>query len=269
MKFGIFKASLLSMALLVPAAYAAIPQYEPVVIATYPHDPDAFTEGLLYQDGYLYESTGRNGQSSVRQVELKTGKVLRQHDIDRKYFGEGIVAWKDHLLELTWKDGTGFIYDTKTFKQTGEFHYEGEGWAFTSDDANIYMSDGTPDIRVLNPDTLAERKRIHVTCDGLPVRNINELEWVKGEIYANIWLTRLIVRIDPGSGKVVGIIDATGLLYKAAETRTVDVVNGIAYDAAGNRLFVTGKQWPYLFQIGLKPRKAAEGLCETVSKAAP
>ena len=181
---------------LVPA-HAAVPEYTAEVVKTYPHDPQAFTEGLLYQDGFLYESTGREGQSSIRKVRLDTGAVVQQHDIDPKYFGEGIVIWQNRLIELTWKNQIGFVYEADNLKLISDFRYVGEGWALTRDATHLFMSDGTSDLRVLDPTTLAESSRIHVTCDGRPVENINELEWVNGEIYANIWLTSLIARINP------------------------------------------------------------------------
>jgi glutaminyl-peptide cyclotransferase len=242
-------------ATVVGQAYAAVPEYTPVVVKTYPHDPQAFTEGLFYLNGFLYESTGRNGQSSVRKVVLDTGEVVQQHAIDPKYFGEGIVNWQDRLVELTWQSEIGFVYDLGTFKPLSDFHYTGEGWGLTRDNSHVYMSDGTSDVRILNPDTMAESGRIHVTCDGRPIKNINEIEWVKGEIYANIWLTTVIVRINPATGVVTGLIDGSSLLDLARKTQDVDVLNGIAYDAAADRLFVTGKLWPtlYLARISASP----------------
>jgi glutaminyl-peptide cyclotransferase len=240
---------------------AAVPEYSAVIVKTFPHDPDAFTEGLLYRGGFLYESTGRNGHSSIRKVALDTGAVVQQHDIDPKYFGEGIVDWKDNLIGLTYKTEIGFVYNLGTLNPTSDFHYTGEGWGLTKDSAHVFMSDGTSDLRILDPDTVAETGRIHVTCDGQPIKNINELEWVKGEIYANIWLTTTVVRIDPASGKVVGVIDLGNLLALASADRAVDVANGIAYDPGGDRLFVTGKLWPTLYQITLRPRPDGKGAC--------
>ena len=243
---------------------AAVPEYTAEIVKTYPHDPQAFTEGLLYQDGFLYESTGREGQSSIRKVQLDTGSVVQQHDIDPKYFGEGIVIWQNRLIELTWKSQIGFVYDVANLKPLSDFHYIGEGWALTRDATHLFMSDGTSDLRVLDPVTLAESRRIHVTCDGHPVKNINELEWVNGEIYANIWLTSLIARINPQTGKIVGLVDLTDLRMLAATNQAVDVLNGIAYDAAGDRLFVTGKLWPSLYQIKLSPRADGKDLCDAI-----
>jgi glutaminyl-peptide cyclotransferase len=245
-------------------ARADVPEYNVAIVKTYHHDPDAFTEGLLYQDGYLFESTGRNGHSSIRKVALDTGAVVQQQDLDPKYFGEGIVNWKDRLIGLTYKTEIGFVYDLGTFKAISDFHYSGEGWGLTRDGSHVFMSDGTSDLRILDPDTLAERGRIHVTCEGRPIKNINELEWIKGEIYANIWLTNVIVRINPATGDVAGLIDVSSLLALASADRAVDVPNGIAYDAAGDRLFVTGKLWPTLYQITLSPRPNADDLCHTL-----
>jgi glutaminyl-peptide cyclotransferase len=250
-------------------AEAAVPEYTAVIVRTFPHDPNAFTEGLLFHDGFLYESTGQSGQSSIRKVVLDTGKVVQQKDLDPKYFGEGIVIWKDGLIQLTWKDGIGFIYDLKTFDLRSTFHYPGQGWALTQDGSHLIMSDGTPDLRLLDPDTLSETGRIHVTCDGRAIRNINEIEWVRGEIYANIWVTNLIVRINPVTGEVAGIIDLTDLTAAATKVVGDNVLNGIAYDAAENRLFVTGKLWPKLYQITLSPRSVPRNLCQTLRGAAP
>jgi glutaminyl-peptide cyclotransferase len=239
-------------------AEGGIPEYGYQVVHTYPHDRTAFTEGLFYQNGFLYESTGQNLQSSLRKVKLETGEVLQKFDWPEAYFGEGIVKWRDRLYQLTYKSQTGFVFDFDTFAKKGEFQYQGQGWAFTTDGQQIYMDgsrdvnagDSDPEIRVLNPDTLKEAGVIKVTADGMPVRNINELEWVKGEIYANIWQTFKIARIDPKTGKVVGWIDLTGILDPQDQPGT-DVLNGIAYDAQGDRLFVTGKNWPKLFEIKL------------------
>jgi len=239
-----------------PATEAgAIPEYTYQIVHTYPHDTGAFTEGLFYLNGFLYEATGKNGESSIRKVKLETGEVLQKHDLSEDYFGEGIINWKDNLYELTWQNQVGFIYDLNTFAPKGQFTYPGEGWSFTKDDHRIIMDDGTPQIRFWNPETLQETGRITVTADGQPVKYLNELEWVKGELFANIWETDRIARINPTTGKVVGWIDCTGLLPPAERTPGSDsVLNGIAYDAAGDRLFVTGKNWPKLFEIRLVRR---------------
>lgn len=243
--------SAIALALPLPAG-AAVPVYGYTVVKTYPHDPEAFTEGLFYQDGVLYESTGLEGKSSIRKVRLADGQVLQQRPVSSKYFGEGIVAWKGKLVELTWQSHVGFTYDLASFKPRGQFHYPGEGWALTQDGARLIMSDGTPQLRFLNPETLAETGRLDVTLNGRPLANINELEWVKGEVLANVWQTNVIVRIDPKSGQVTGAIDLTALAAaEAAKGRAIDVLNGIAYDAAHDRLFVTGKLWPDLYEIKL------------------
>ena len=234
----------------------AIPEYSYAVVHTYPHDPLAFTEGLFYLDGFLYESTGINDQSSVRKVRLETGEVIEKHDVPGQYFGEGIVNWKDRLVQLTWTTQVGFIYDLRSFAPRSQFAYPGEGWALTQDGKRIIMSDGTCELRFWDPETLLELGRLRVTADGQPVEHLNELEWVKGEVYANIWQTDRIARIDPASGRVVGWIDLTGLLKPSERTDEDNVLNGIAYDARGDRLFVTGKRWPKLFEIRLVKKPA-------------
>ena len=244
-----------------------VPEYGYEIIHTYPHDPEAFTEGLFWLNGYLYEATGLNDFSSVRKVKLDTGEVVEKHDLPEQYFGEGIIPWKNKLYQLTYKTETGFIYDLNTFAVLGQFHYQGQGWSFTSDGKRLYM-DGSravdaeasdPEIRIWDPDTLKQIGVIHVTDQGRPVENLNELEWVKGEIYANIWQTDRIARIDPKTGHVVGWIDLTGILPDSDRIPgQTDVLNGIAYDPQGDRLFVTGKKWPKLFQIRLVKKSAAE-----------
>jgi glutaminyl-peptide cyclotransferase len=234
------------------SAPAGIAEYTYKVVHTYPHDPEAFTEGLFYLDGYLYESTGLEEHSSVRKVRLETGEVVQKHELPPQYFGEGIVNWKDRMDQLTYKSEVGFVYDLGSFTTTRQFEYPGEGWAMTQDGKRIIMSDGTAELRFWDPETLKELGRITVTEDGQPLKNVNELEWVKGEIYANVWLTDRIVRIDPNSGKVTGRVDMTGLLDPSLRIpNETDVLNGIAYDAKSDRLFVTGKKWPKLFEIQL------------------
>jgi glutamine cyclotransferase len=232
---------------------AAVPTYEVEVVHIYPHDRSAFTEGLFYLNGYLYESTGLEQHSSIRKVRLETGEVVQKFDIPPQYFGEGIVDWHGRLISLTWTSHVGFVFDLKTLKLQRQFQYPGEGWALTHDDKQLIMSDGTSELRLLDPATLSETGRITVTVEGKPLRNVNELEWVKGEIYANVWQTNWIVRIDPGSGRVVGAINLTGLLKpEDIVPGQTDVLNGIAYDAKHDRLFVTGKNWPKLFEIRLR-----------------
>ena len=237
---------------------AAVPVYGYDIVHIYPHDPAAFTEGLFYLNGFLYESTGLERHSSIRKVRLETGEVVQQHDVPSQYFGEGIVNWNNHLISLTWKSHVGFVYDLRSFKPLKQFPYEGEGWALTQDGKRILMSDGSSDIRLLNPQTLLPIGRIQVTLEGRPVNNLNELEWVKGEIYANVWQTNWIMRIDPRDGHVVGVINLTGLLAPSDIVRgKTDVLNGIAYDRRGDRLFVTGKNWPKLFEIKLRSQGTA------------
>jgi glutaminyl-peptide cyclotransferase len=241
-------------------SYAAVPVYDFDILHTYPHDPAAFTEGLFYLNGFLYESTGLEQHSSIRKVRIETGAVVQKIDIPPQYFGEGIVNWGGHLISLTWKSQVGFVFDLATFKMQRQFHYTGEGWALTQDGRQIIMSDGTPELRFINPTTLGETNRVTVTLDGKPVRNVNELEWVKGEIYANVWQTNWMVRIDPRSGAVVGLVNLAGLLGPSDHVTGPDgVLNGIAYDAKDDRLFVTGKNWPKLFEIRLRKHAAAAG----------
>jgi glutamine cyclotransferase len=226
-----------------------LPLYGYTIVNTYPHDRDAFTEGLFYQDGFLYESTGLEGRSSIRKVKLETGEVVQRKDIEDKYFGEGIVTWGSELFELTYTTGIGFVYDRQTFTRKRSFTYQGEGWAFTKDAQGLVMSDGSDMLRFLDPATLKERKpRLRVTAGGLPVKNVNELEFVKGEILSNVWMTDYIARINPDNGRVAGWVDLSTLL-SGRDRVGADVLNGIAYDEARDRLFVTGKLWPKLFEI--------------------
>lgn len=235
---------------LVPLAAHAETRWH--VVNSYPHDPAAFTEGLLFLDGTLYESTGQYGASEIRQVRLEDGKVLRAISLPDVYFGEGIVNWGDALISLTWQNHIGFRWDRASFDMTGSFSYPGEGWALTQDGTRIIMSDGTAELRFLDPKTLEETGRITVTDGGKPVRLLNELEYVKGEILANVWMTDRIARIDPKTGKVIDWIDLAKLSRDLNLTNYDAVLNGIAYDAAKDRLFVTGKYWPKLYEIRLK-----------------
>jgi glutaminyl-peptide cyclotransferase len=237
-----------------PAVQAAVPVYSYELVKTYPHDTQAFTEGLFYLNGFLYESTGLERQSSIRKEKLETGEVLQKIDIPPQYFGEGIVNWKNRLISLTWKSEVGFVYDLNTLKVQRHFAYTGEGWALTQDGKRLIMSDGTPDLRFLDPETLKETGRVTVTYDGKPVPQVNELEWVKGRIYANVWHTDVLIIVDPTRGDVTGVVDLTGLMPASQRPPGPDsVLNGIAYDAVHDRLFVTGKNWPKLFEIRVLP----------------
>jgi len=236
-------------------ADAVAPTDRCTIVKSYPHDPGAFTQGLEYLDGYLYEGTGLNGRSSIRKVQLETGKVLQQRAVAPQYFGEGITVWKTALIQLTWQSGVAFVYDRTTFAPRTEFRYRGEGWGLTHDGSSLIMSDGTSELRFLDPDTFAERRRVKVTEAGKPVVSLNELEYVKGDILANVWQSDLIVRIDPKTGKVISRLDLSGLMtVRERVTSNADVLNGIAYDAAHDRLFVTGKLWPKIFEIRVTPR---------------
>ena len=238
------------------SAQAAIPVYAFMVKHSYPHDTKAFTQGLYIKDGALFESTGMKGESSIRRVQLETGRVLQKKDIAAEYFGEGIAPVGNDIVALTWTSKQGFVFDAKTFTLKRKFSYSGEGWGLTSHGNDVYMSDGTAAIRVLDGATLTEKRRIQVTADGKPITMLNELEWVEGQIFANVWGSDVIARIDPASGNVVGWIDLTGLADKSWPAMgTDDVLNGIAYDASRKRLFVTGKHWPKLFEIELVERQ--------------
>ena len=222
------------------------------VVKTLPHDSQAFTEGLYFQDGALFESTGEEGTSGFRKVTPETGEILAQAQLSGEYFGEGIVGWKDRIYQLTWKNQKGFIYNAGDFTPAGEFAYKGEGWGLTHNGKSVIMSDGSATLRFLDPDTLAPQSTLAVTAKGCPVKNLNELEWIDGEIWANIWQTDLIARIDPSSGKVTGFVDVAPLGPPMANED--EVANGIAYDAGTKRIFVTGKMWPQLYQV--KPSDA-------------
>lgn len=230
-----------------------VPTYGYQVVRSYPHDRAAFTQGLYVRDGFFYEGTGQLGQSGIRKVKIETGEVLQTRPLADHYFGEGIVEWQGSILQLTWQHGIGFVYDAQTFEPKRTFTYKGEGWGITHDGTRLIMSDGTPQLRFLDPSTLKETGRITVRDPHGPVEKLNELEFVQGEIFANVWSTNRIARISPSDGRVTGWIDLTGLL-PPSERANADVLNGIAYDAAADRLFVTGKWWPRVFEIKLVPR---------------
>jgi glutaminyl-peptide cyclotransferase len=231
----------------------ALPVHGYQVVRAYPHDVNAFTQGLQYVDGFLYEGTGLNGRSSIRKVKLETGEVVQKRDIARAYFGEGITIWKSDLIQLTWQSNVAFVYDKTTFEPRRTFKYKGEGWGLTHDGTSLIMSDGTDELRVLDPATFAEKRRVKVTAAGVPLRHLNELEYMNGEILANVWTTDSIARVSPDTGRVSAYIDLRGLLTPR-EQASADVLNGIAYDAQGGRLFVTGKLWPRVFEIRIVTR---------------
>ena len=231
-------------------SHAPISKYR--VVHVYPHDPQAFTQGLVYLDGFLYEGTGLNGRSTIRKVRLENGEVVQIEKIDQQYFGEGIAVKGDTLYELTWQSEIGFLYERATFKRKGTFSYHGEGWGLTHDGTRLIMSDGSAFLRFLDAATQKELSRIQVRDGTTPVIHLNELEYVKGEVLANVWKTHRIARISPKTGRVIAWIDLDGLL-SPREAQEADVLNGIAYDAPGDRLFVTGKLWPKLFEIKVVP----------------
>jgi len=226
------------------------------VVNSFPHDSRAFTQGLLVRDGYFYESTGQNGQSTIRKVRVTTGEVVQQQSLESQYFGEGLTDWGGQLIQLTWKHQLGFVYDLASFKSIRSFTYPGEGWGLTHDRTNLIMSDGQPsgELRFLDPRTYAEVRRVTVRDAGRPVNRLNELEFVRGEVFANVWYTDEICRIDPATGRVTGWIDLAGILPAAQRPGPDAVLNGIAYDSGTNRLFVTGKYWPRVFEIVLERR---------------
>jgi glutamine cyclotransferase len=231
------------------AARPATPVYTYRIVSVYPHDPSAFTQGLVFENDFLYEGTGNYGSSTLRKVDLRTGKILQIHRLSPRYFGEGITIYRDKIIQLTWQSHVGFVYDKASFKLLREFHYLTEGWGITHDGSRLIMSDGTSILRFLNPETFEEIGWLQVSSNKGPVRGLNELEYIRGEIYANVWQTDRIARISPRTGQVVGWIELGGLLARRDLTRPVDVLNGIAYDPKRGRLFVTGKWWPKVFEI--------------------
>ena len=240
----------------VPALPASpvVVHYTYEVVATWPHDPQAFTQGLLFYHGSLLESTGLNGQSSLREVDWKTGRVAKQVPLATRYFAEGLTVIGDRAYQLTWRGGKGFVYDADTFRAEKEFSYDGEGWGLTTDGHELILSDGTNRIRFLDPENFKVVRTIDITTDGKPVERLNELEWVNGEIFANVWQTDEIVRIDPATGHVRGVIDFSGLVAPTDRSPQADVLNGIAYDAENDRLLVTGKRWSKIYEVRIKPR---------------
>ncbi len=232
----------------------AVPRYTYQIINAYPHDPTAFTQGLILEDGIFYEGTGLRGKSTLYKVDVETGAVIQSINLPNQYFGEGITTFGDYLFQITWQENTGFVYDKNSFELLRTFSYPTEGWGITHDGEKLIMSDGTATLYFWDPETLTEIGRVQVFDENGPVVRLNELEYIDGEVWANVWQTNFIARINPDTGQVVGWIDLTGLLDPAVVTQPVDVLNGIAYDAQTERLFVTGKLWPQVYEIELVPR---------------
>jgi glutamine cyclotransferase len=225
------------------------------VVHAYPHDGQAFTQGLVFVDGHLYESTGRNGQSTLRMVNVETGKVEQEIPVPQQYFAEGLTDWKNTLIQLTWQSHVAFVYDRFSFRQLGTMRYPWEGWGLTQDGRSLILSDGTATLHFLDPATMKERRHVLVRDQDRPVTELNELEYIHGQIYANVWHTDRIARISPATGKVLGWIDLAGLLPEGQKSSPEAVLNGIAWNAARGRLYVTGKLWPKLFEITVTPGK--------------
>ncbi len=238
-----------------PVALSSPYHYTYRVVNSFPHDPEAFTQGLVFEDGTLFEGTGLYRQSTLREVELETGVVLRSLSLDSQYFGEGITIYKDQVVQLTWRSNTGFLYDKDSFELLQTFSYSSEGWGITHDGIRLIVSDGTPTLYFWDPVTFEEIGRIEVHDQYGPVSRLNEFEYVRGEVFANVWYTDLIARINPHTGRVTGWIDLEGLLESEQGVASADILNGIAYDAQNDRLFVTGKRWPKLFEIELVARQ--------------
>jgi len=227
----------------------SVPVHIYKIVNTFPHDPKAYTQGLEYENGILYESTGLYGSSSLRKVDLESGRVLQVYNLPSACFGEGITVWKDTIVQLTWRNSKGFVYDKNSFAPLREFFYTTEGWGLTHDGSRLIMSDGSSSLYFLDPTNFQLTGHLQVHDNNSPVGGLNELEYIRDHIYANIWATDRIAIIDPGNGRVSGWIDLAGLLEVKYRANPVDILNGIAYNAASNRLFVTGKLWPVLFEI--------------------
>lgn len=251
----LFFPSIASAALLLFAA-SSIHAENYRVVHAYPHDQHAFTQGLVYVDGHLYESTGIQGQSTLREEELDTGRILRMQLVSDKYFAEGLTDWKSTLIQLTWQSHVALVYDRATFRLLRSFHYDGEGWGLTHDSKSLILGDGTARLRFFDPDTFKQIRSVTVKDHGKLLTQLNELEFIHGEIYANVWHTNRIVRISPKNGRVVGEIDLKGLMPRDQVSSDEAVLNGIAYDAQHDRLFVTGKLWPKVFEIAILPESA-------------
>jgi glutaminyl-peptide cyclotransferase len=242
----------------------SVPVYTYEIVKTYNHDPKAFTQGLFFHDGFLYEGTGGEGRSNLRKVELETGKVVQQQDLDDDSFGEGATLLNGKIYQLTWQEETAYVYDAQTLEPIKQFRYQGDGWGLANDGKNLYMTDSTHVVRVLDPETFQPVRMISVFReDGKPLMQINELEFVKGELWANIWHSEdprilgkpnTIARIDPQTGKLLGWIDLDGISPEDVKRNSENTLNGIAYDAVNDRIFVTGKNWRKLFEIKVKPK---------------
>ena len=237
----------------------AIPVLGYQIINVYPHNSFAFTQGLAYDEGVLYEGTGLYGRSSLRRVDLETGRILQQTNLKSTLFGEGVAIWKDRIIQLTWQSGMGLVYGKENMTGISNFSYQMEGWGITSDNKSLIMSDGTDTLHILDPESFEETGKIKVKANGSPLKGLNELEYIKGRIYANVWPTSWIAIISPESGEVLGKINLQGILQENdIQSYWVDVLNGIAYDAREDRLFVTGKLWPKLFEIKLMPEGSSD-----------
>lgn len=231
-----------------------VPVYTYEVVASYPHDPKAYTQGLVFHDGMLYESTGQYGESTLRKVELKKGKVKKKIEVPGQYFAEGMTILGGKIYQLTWQQGKCFVYDLKDFKLESEFSYEGEGWGLTTDGHQLILSDGSNQLRFIDPATFRVTRSVSVLDNGQPLVDINELEYIRGEIYANVWKTDRIARLDPQTGRILSWVDLTGLRPEETLRNSENVLNGIAYDEEHDRLYVTGKRWPKIFEIKLKQK---------------
>ncbi|MGQ9545549.1 MAG: glutaminyl-peptide cyclotransferase [Dehalococcoidia bacterium] len=237
----------------VPGDSDGIPVYSYIIVNTYPHDRNAFTQGLAFEHGVLYEGTGLYGQSELRKVDLETGQVLQGRELTDEFFGEGITIYGDRVIQLTWRSHVGFVYDKESLELVREFSYSTEGWGITHDGERLVMSDGTATLHFLDPETFEKIGQIQVFDNKGFVTGLNELEYIQGEIYANVWQTDAVARISPQTGRVIAWIDLRGLLTEEDRSEPVDVLNGIAYDSESDRLFVTGKLWPKVFEIELAP----------------
>jgi glutamine cyclotransferase len=267
MKRGLSGASLIAILLIVtvgkvlgqsplPKSKSHPTEYTFDLVRQLPHDSAAFTQGFTYHNGFFYEGTGRQGKSSLRQIDPETGRLVRKVDLAPDLFGEGVTVLGNEVIQLTWLSHLGFVYDRSDFHLKKTFKYSGEGWGLTTDGHDLFMSDGSAEIRVLDASTFAEKRRIRVSAGGKPVAQLNELEFVEGEIYANVWHSDRIARISPQTGRVVGWIDLTGLLGPFYQREAEAVLNGVAYDSRGKRLFVTGKLWPKIFEIRVIPKRS-------------